>query len=293
MRPATTPLKQLAILLALGLATAACTESASVSFNFTSSTVPTNVLSVVNVEGPVRLVSGPPGTAIEGTVRVLASGFKESRDAENAARQVVVSEIGQADNLSLEVRIPIEYNRFRFTTSLDLRVPEDVFVTVRTDNGRVTIERLAVDLVETSRADVAMVFTAGDAVVRTSDAPVVIESHEGSVDVRTSNAPVELISIFGDARALTTNGFVSARVTPFADGELLLSTTNADVDLIIPRDFGAQVLAVTSDTGVVAVQNLPFRPTASPPWQAEGIIGNGLGLIDIRTTIGDIVIEGR
>jgi len=271
----------------------ACTESATRTFTFNSTVVPTQDLMVVNVEGPVRLVAAPAGTAITGTVRVIAAGFKAQKDAQQAAELVELVEVGRADSLSLEVRTPVEFSRFSFTTTLELRVPDDVTVSVRTDNGRVTIDRLQVHSVDTTRADVALSFTAGDAVIRTSDGPIVVDGHDGSVDARTSNAAIELNAVAGDARALTTNGFINARVTPYPAGEVILSTTNAGVALVVPRSFGSRLLAVTSGAGLVSISNLNFRPSSGPAFQAEGTIGDGAGIIDVRTTEADIVVEGR
>jgi hypothetical protein len=280
------------VLVAL-LALSACTESATHTFQFTSTLTPTGELLVDNFEGTVRLTAGPAGTPVEGTVRVLAAGFKEAVDARAAAERVELAEVGQAADMALELRIPADLSRYRFSAAIDLRIPDDVVVSVQTDNGRVTIDRLDVDTVDTTIGQVDLTFTRGETVVRTSEAPIVVESHDGAIDARTTNAPIELMSILGNARALTTNGFITARVTPYQAGEIFLATTNAGVDLVIPRNFGARFLATTTEPGIVAVNNLNFRPAASFPWQAEGTLGDGAGIVDVRTTIGDIVVEGR
>lgn len=282
-----------ALVLLAGTALSACTESATHTFGFTSSVVPTNTLMVDNLEGTIRLTAGPAGSAVEGNVRVLASGFEEAADARLAAQRVELVEVGQAGDLVLELRIPADLSRFSFSAAIDLRVPEDVIVSATTDNGRVTIDRLEVDTVDTTEGQVDLTFTTGNSVVRTSNAAVVVEGHDGNIDARTVNAPVELLSIIGNARALTTNGFINARVTPPEGGDVFLATTNAPVELVIPRNFGARLLATTTGEGLVAVQNLNFRPSASFPSQAEGTIGDGRGVIDVRTTIGDIFVDGR
>ena len=63
------------------------------------------------------------------------------------------------------------------------------------------------------------------------------------------------------------------------------------VDLGLPREFGARLLAVTSHPGVIAVTDLPFTPTGSFPDQAEGILGNGAGRVDLRTSGADIFVH--
>jgi hypothetical protein len=37
--------------------------------------------------------------------------------------------------------------------------------------------------------------------------------------------------------------------------------------------------------------DLNFRPTGSAPNQAEGVLGNGAGRVDVRTISGDIFIH--
>ena len=116
--------------------------------------------------------------------------------------------------------------------------------------------------------------------------------HDGAIDVATSNAPVELFSIAGNTRVSTTNGHIQVRAIPPLAGEVFLATTNAEIDLGVPRDFGARVLAVTSAPGSVSVSSdLNFRPTGSAPNQAEGVLGNGAGRVDVRTISGDIFIH--
>ena len=79
---------------------------------------------------------------------------------------------------------------------------------------------------------------------------------------------------------------------PPPGGEVFLATTNAPIDLSLPREFGARLLAVTSAPGAVFISSdLVFRPNASFPDQAEGTLGNGAGRVDLRTTGADISVH--
>ncbi|MFO0748537.1 MAG: hypothetical protein U1F43_23155 [Myxococcota bacterium] len=290
--PRSSPVR-LATFAALVLGLGACTESASISFDFTSQAKPTVNLSVDNISGSVRLTKGAAGSAVTGRVHVTASGFDTKGQAKDAALDVRIREEGTAQDLALVVDAPRVGSSKIFDVDLDLAVPDGVAVNVRSDNGSIRVEGLPVIKLDTTSGEIEMRFTSGPAAAVTNDFPIVIESHQGDLDVRTSNAPMDLISIAGNVNARTTNGAIEARITPPADGEVFLATTNAPVQLTLPTTYGARLLAVTSGAGSVFVRGLPFTPSGSFPGQAEGIIGNGAGIVDVRTNDADIEINGR
>ncbi|MBL8783785.1 MAG: DUF4097 family beta strand repeat protein [Deltaproteobacteria bacterium] len=283
----------------LGLAMmclSACTESFDLSFTWTSEVAPQRSVTVDNIDGNVRLRKGPAGSQVTGTIKVHAAGFKEKAQAEEAAKNVQIVETVESGNLVLSVAIPAEHRNKTFNLTFDLLVPENAAVSVVTDNGRVSVTGLTVGNIDTTNAPVDLAFTKAPlgvaASIRTNDGPVTADSHDGAIDVATSNAPVELFSIAGNTRVSTTNGHIQVRAIPPLAGEVFLATTNAEIDLGVPRDFGARVLAVTSAPGSVSVSSdLNFRPTGSAPNQAEGVLGNGAGRVDVRTISGDIFIH--
>lgn len=119
-----------------------------------------------------------------------------------------------------------------------------------------------------------------------------IDSHDGDLDILTTNAPLDLFSVAGNVRATTTQGPITARVLPPNRGEVILATTNAPIDLSVPRDFGAELIAVTSAPGAVFISsNWVPTPRRSFPDQAEGTLGNGAGRVDLRTIGADIAVH--
>ena len=183
-----------------------------------------------------------------------------------------------------------------FAVNIDLEVPEGLVVSAFTDAGRVNIEGLLVHEIDTARGDVDLAFTGSlideEASIRTSDGRVTIDSHDGDLDILTTNAPLDLFSVAGNVRATTTQGPITARVLPPNRGEVILATTNAPIDLSVPRDFGAELIAVTSAPGAVFISgDLIFTPRRSFPDQAEGTLGNGAGRVDLRTIGADIAVH--
>jgi len=278
------------------VALTACTESFDLTLNYQTKSTPTEALVIDNAAGSVRLRRTGAGGAISGTVKIHASGFDKASQARAAAEQVEIGERINGGELVLTVEIPqAQRNKF-FVVTFDLWVPDNLIVSSITDTGRVSINGLTVAEVDTTLGEVALAFTSSPAgkatVVRTSDGLVTLDSHEGDVDIATTNAPLELFSVAGNVRASTTQGDITARLVPPPGGEVFLSTTNAPIDLSVPREFGARLLAVTSAPGAVFISSdLIFRPSNSFPDQAEGTLGNGAGRVDVRTTGADIAIH--
>ena len=283
--------------IVLFMSVSACTESARYDYAWTSSAAPGQAVLIDNLAGPVRVRKGAVNTKVSGEVRVYASGFKEKSDAQTAARAVVVSEERRDGALVLAVQVPDIYRNRGFSVSLDLVVPAQAAVSVFSDNGNVRVEGLAVGEIDTTSGAVELAFTQSPSSseatkVRTSDGTVTSDSHDGDIDVVSVNAPISLFSVAGSVRATTTLGAIAVRAIPPRGGEVLLATTNAPIDLGIPRDFGARVVAVTSEPGIVEIAgDLRFTPTGSFPNQAQGVLGDGAGRVDLRTMANDIIIH--
>lgn len=282
-----------ALVIGIAAGLAACTESAERSFDFTSQARPTRTVTIDNFHGSVNVKKGPAGSAVTGRVRVTATGFDSKGEARDAAADVSLSESGTVADVELVVLVPQVRGPRDFDIDMDLAIPDGVAVDIETDGGRISVDSLPFIELDTTAGPVTTRFTSGNGVIRTSDFPISVESHTGNIDARTSNAEIELISIAGNARALTTVGPVTARVSPPTGGEVFIATTVGGVDLTIAREFGARLTAVTSGAGLVFVEGLPFVPRGSFPGQAEGTIGNGQGIVDVRTSESDIVIRGR
>ena len=283
------------LVMALMLVISACTESYDLSLTYTSEGVPRGVLSIDNIDGSVRLQRGAVGSRVQGTLRIRASGFDKEAQAKQAAEGVRILETVSAGALSLAVAIPAEHRNKTFSVTLDLTVPEGTEVSVTTDNGRISVNGLPVGVLDTTSGDVDLQFTSAvgttTSTIKTNDGLVTVDSHDGPLDASTSNADLRLFSINGSTRATTTNGFIEARIFPPEGGDIFLATTNNGIDLSLSSSFGAQLLAVTTEPGAIGIAaNLRFTPRRTFPGQLEGVIGDGRGRIDVRTTVGDVFI---
>jgi len=286
---------QRATLVAFLLLVSACTESYDLSLTYASEAVPPGALNIDNIDGSVRLQRGAAGTRVQGTLRIRASGFDKEAQAKVAAEGVRILETVTAGEMSLAVAIPAEHRNKTFSVTLDLTVPEGTEVSVTTDNGRISINGLPVGVLDTTSGDVDLQFTSAirrtTSTIKTNDGLVTVDSHDGPLDASTSNADLRLFSINGSTRATTVNGFIEARIFPPEGGDIFLATTNNGIDLSLSSSFGAQLLAVTTAPGAIGIAgDLRFTPRSTFPGQLEGVIGDGRGRIDVRTTVGDIFI---
>ncbi len=277
-----------ASLLALG----ACTHSATDSFPFQSVGEPTRSLHVETFDGDIHLVEDPNARRVHGTVHVLARGFNTVTDARRAAGEVRVVETGTADDLILTVDLPPRSGSQRFEVTLDLFVPPGVATSSFADRGALTFAGVPV-IEATTFGPIELVGTRGAAKLKTEQAPIFVEAHQGALIARTVNASITALSVFGEVDARTTNGPIEARVTPPPGGEVVLTTLNAPVDLVLPSNFGATLVVSTSPEAAIAI-DLPFvTPEFLAPGQFEGYVGNGAGYVDVRTTNADVLIRDR
>ena len=237
----------------------ACTESYNLSASWQSSGIPTTALSIDNIDGNVRLSRGAAGAPVSGTLRIRASGFDKESQAKDAAQRVQVLERIENGVMQLDVAIPAEHRNKTFNVSLDLSVPPGVEVSVMTDNGRVSVNGLPVDEIDTTYGEIDLQFTTAIAgrtsVVKTNNGAVTVDSHDGPLDASTSNGNMRLFSVNGSTRGTTTNGYIEARIFPEDRGNIFLATSNGDVTLAIAPGFGAQVVAVTTSPTKVAVRS--------------------------------------
>lgn len=282
---------RLLALIALTSLLGACTYSDEQTFAFESRIAPRGALRVTGFAGAVDLRRDPVGATVRGTYTVRTMGFDSKEAARDAARQVTLGESGDAALMDLAVLLPAKASTARYAVDLDLSVPAGVVVSVDNLVGPVLVDGLPVGNIKTSDGQVDLVATRGDAVVRTSNAAVTAEDHLGALDVRTTNGELHLTGVTGSVSARTSNGFVTCEASPPYGGEVVLATSYGGVEVRLPYRFGAELAALTSPENRVFIEGLDFYPTYDVPGQLEGELGDGAGIVDVRTTNGDVVFR--
>lgn len=161
------------------------------------------------------------------------------------------------------------------TASLDVTLPADTDVVVRTSNGQVRAAGIAgeVDLqtsngrvvvadiegdlrVRTSNGEVTVGEVAGDVVLSTSNGSIRVGDVDGALDARSSNGSVEVDGVRGDAYVRSSNGRLDvAAVTADVDAE----TSNGSVTV---RGLGEPVALDISTSNGRQTVDAPTDPAA-------------------------------
>lgn len=120
---------------------------------------------------------------------------------------------------------------------------------------------------------------------------VLITTIENSVSIDLTNGDIGLDEINGQVWTELVNGDIDADVV-LPDGDLCrIGITNGDIRLAIPRNTSAELYAQVTN-GEIALTNLQLADMTSTKQFVSGILGDGDGTIDLRTTNGDIEVRG-
>jgi hypothetical protein len=111
------------------------------------------------------------------------------------------------------------------------------------------------------------------------------------VSVRNVNGAVTLTRIAANVLVDLTNGAISSEVTLPRDGTIEESTVNGDIELRIPANTGAQLMANVTN-GEIQASGLEVEDQVSTGTSLEGTLGDGRGTISIRTVNGSISLTG-
>jgi len=120
---------------------------------------------------------------------------------------------------------------------------------------------------------------------------VLVKTLQNRVSVDLTNGDIGLDEIYGQVWTELVNGDVDADVI-LSDGDLCrIGVTNGDIRLAIPRDTSAELYAQVTN-GEIMLTNLELSDMSSSRQFVSGILGDGDGLVDLRTTNGDIEVRG-
>lgn len=181
----------------------------------------------------------------------------------------------------------------RCAGELDVTLPADTEVVVRTSNGTVVASGLAgsVDL-DTSNGRVEATELAGALVADTSNGDVVVRDAAADVDVETSNGTVEVSGVGGTLTVDSSNGRIEiADVT----GSATATTSNGRIDV---AGVGGDVFAQTSNGEVVVRgDDQPVRLTIETSNGDQTIEGptdpDAQRTVEIRSSNGDVAYLGE
>lgn len=252
----------------------------------------------VNGRADLRVMTSDGDVTVTGTdqnqidARVTTQGWKLGPN------DVQVVESQNGNSVSIEVRVP-HWNWSLFGGShnrsvrVDLRVPRELGLAVRTSDGNVTAQGVSGKIeFNTGDGNVTASNVRGDVRMHTGDGHIEGHSLDGSLDADTGDGNLRIDGRF-DALALKTgDGSIDAQVSSgskVANGWNLHSG-DGHITLRLPSDLNAYLDAHTGDGSITL--DIPVQVSGSLSHSAvRGKLNAGGGTLAVTSGDGSIHIE--
>lgn len=218
--------------------------------------------------GDVRLSAGD-GEAVSGTV------VKRTRDGQEALDAVTVTSAVRDGTLVIEADHSAVPAGASVSVDLDLSVPASLPVTEAvSENGDVAGEGLAGDgTYRTVNGDVRAENVGGFVTAASENGDVTVTDPEGLDGARSTNGDLEVDvpALRGDTTCRTTNGDVTAAVSPGLDAAVTLRTAN----------------------GETSVEGVELQDASITDSRVSGRLGEGANALELRSVNGDVELRER
>ncbi len=208
------------------------------------------------VNGEIVITGQPGATSVTVTAEMQVGSNVSRQHAQEGLDQLRVLVADGSDEIFVQTLHPNNLDGRQYVVNYSIDVPSDLAVDVTQVNGHVTVLNI-----------------------------------ESSLFVEVENGDVYLSDIFGFATVSVDNGRIDGTVTLPPGGEIMLSTVNGDIDLRIPTSTSAE-LSVLVGFGAITWNNLDLLNAVHTNRSLTGILGDGTGLIDLETEIGNIDVSG-
>jgi DUF4097 and DUF4098 domain-containing protein YvlB len=207
------------------------------------------------VNGEIKITGQPDGDSliISAMARVGSDTYE---DAQAGLEQLEISVKDEDGVITVQTVQPNSTLGRQYVVDYTITIPSDLTVNVSQVNGHVTIQDI-----------------------------------NNSVSVVLTNGHVDFSEIFGDVTVSVDNGSINGNLILPADGEVVISTVNGDIDLDIPTSTSAEVFGLVSN-GTIGWDNLDLVDAKQTNKSLQGKLGDGAGLIDLKTVNGYINIVG-
>ena len=169
--------------------------------------------------------------------------------------------------------------------------PREAVVEVRNSNGRAILRRIG-----------------GEGTLRTSNGRIEVEDVTGKFSMSTSNSRIEAARIEGEHRLESSNGRIrvwdgkgtfdvetsngsirfSGEILPH--GESRLATSNGSIQAALMGEPSLRLSARTSNGSITCQREVEIRGDWKKR-QLDGVIGDGEGILTLRSSNGSITIE--
>jgi DUF4097 and DUF4098 domain-containing protein YvlB len=214
--------------------------------------------------------------------------------------QVKASQDGNTITVDVPKPSPLETSSMRRSPGANLivAVPARTAVVARSGDGSIEVRGVngKVDL-NTDDGSVRVEEIAGDLVARTGDGPVNGRKVDGRAEIRTGDGSIGLDGVLTGVTIETRDGSIEVTARPGSrtDTDWDVTTGDGNIQMEVPRDFGAEIDARTGD-GRVRVDTLTDTPDARVRDDDErasvtGRLGGGGKSLRVRSSSGSITVK--
>ncbi|UCC98793.1 MAG: DUF4097 family beta strand repeat protein [Phycisphaerales bacterium] len=219
-------------------------------------------------------IEGADVTECSLTATIVARAATEE-DAQDLAERIEITLEPSGDKLTAKIDKPRLRMNQSVNVSLDVGIPNEMDLELRTHNGAVSLGQIT-----------------GRISATTHNGKVTAEHVSGTAVLQTRNGDIECAQLSGDAQLKTHNGSVRALYSesaePVCDASIV--TYNGGIEFTAPRDFSARVEASTHNGSVHT--DLPITVVGKVSRnQVNGTVGTGQGKLHLETHNGPIRIR--
>lgn len=234
-------------------------------------------------------------TADDGSVRVTTADVAQvemqvQSSGYDVQRDLDLSMTPHGSDVDIVAKTRNEWHFFNFTRRslhIDVRVPRDADVAVRSGDGSVELDAVEGNVdVRTGDGSVAVRGARGRIHLQTGDGSITGSDLDGAIDASTGDGSVSLEGRFDALAVETGDGRLTASAWPGSRvmQPWRLHTGDGSIALALPRDLGAHLDARTGDGSVHS--SIPLARIDSS--RAEGDLNGGGPPIVVRTGDGSI-----
>jgi Putative adhesin len=224
------------------------------------------------------------------------TGGPSQDDAEDDLDNIVVSFEQTGNQVAIHVRSVNPKPFLNRGAAIEIQVPEDSTLDLRTTNGKIGAVGLVGDTVaHTSNGAIQVQGGRGNLDLETSNGSITAEGGVGKISAKSSNGAINIVSSNGVLDAHTSNGRINF-LGKLVAGDHVLSTSNGTVIAKLPADAAFKLQARTSSghitTDFAGEPESSGKKKKAKKSQLSGTFGGRQtsASLDIHTSNGNIEI---
>lgn len=249
-------------------------HTASEAFSYSVEIGSQTRLEMDAISGSIEIEGMPDLDSVTLRGERIVRSTKSEADAAEYLEKLVVEVADKGSSIMVKTTEPTGSHSGRdFSVEYRVQVPADWHIVVDQINGSVNVSSIS----QSVSVDVV-------------NGEVAIESSSADIEVDVTNGRLRLTGIYGNVDAATNNGSIESRVQLPPAGECKLETKNGRIDLAIPESTSAEFRAEVTNGGI-DVSGLTIEDQDSSSRRIVGTLGEGDGIIELRTVNGQISVK--